>query len=425
MNTLSFDLLKLIDNRLEAKCSCLLGLSTGTELFLSGYDQFNITQTKWFLQFASSRFSIWMSDELIKILDFETIKFIHSNYQGESYGTARALIHKMIENGNFVPYPQDYTQCDHDIHDLCQEIEVAIKYNKTKIVKQLVNVVLGFKDGIATRYNYDPDDSIYARHGDPGPSEDEPYYVITYLLTEAYKYNNHELIIYFEELYNKLDVSDLHDKYYILIGLLKYPETNTKRIIPLLEDLRTDKIIFDKVFRGALEYCNKEAIDLLLRYYDGNTRKDKLKNIGKYARDHHLYGYSCDDEFHELYRFALYGSNTEIAHNIYEIVLEFALAKVEKLELYDEFDVGNVFVFDAIIIERFELVDMIIKNWKSEWIQLFNNKYVFNGYKLSVSIFDYLRSRFGYQFNLNKLLVNSWAGSDYKLFKRVCDILDE
>lgn len=418
MDTLTFDLLKLIDNRLEAKCSCLLGLSTGVELFLSGYDQFDKTQTKWFLQYVCSENNIWISEELAETLDLETLKFIHLRNGYDSYGMKKYLINKMIKDGNFVPDPQKYTQSDHDIHDLCEQVEVAIKYNKTKIAKQLVNVVLGFEDGAATRYNYTRDDSIYARHGDPGPSEDEPYYVITYMLTEAYKYNRQELVIQLEELYNKLDVHDLYDKYYTLIGLLAHHTSNGQKIIPLLKDLRTDKLMFDKVFRGTLRYCNVQSIDFLLQYCDGDTRKDKLRNIGEYARDEHLYGYSCDDEFHELYVIALNGSNTEIAHDIYELVVEYVLNTPYKV------DVNHDFVYNAILKKKFDMVDTIIKTWESEWIQLFSMYIIDAASVLSVEIFDYLRSRFNFKFNLLEILYGSWEEHNYKLFKRVCDIMN-
>lgn len=424
MNTLSSDLLGLIDKHLDAKSSALLAVNEGLELFSNGYDLFNISQTKWLLYAIYNNHT--EEEQLFKHLDCTILNFI--------------LEHKCFDFHNIRRYDIDVKFIKEskledvdligigiiDCKDYLSNIYGVQEVLNAYIERDCIEMVKILAPHVIKRYgtNYNEDDLPNTT-----PS------IITVLLTEAYKYKSTRCIEYFQEYYNQMNPIDI-DKYYILIELLSY-DVYDNRTIKLLSELieEPNRIYLEVLLKFAVFENRKKTVYCLLDIIGGfNFIIDNPDTLSSLI-DWFKFASKCDDK------------------NLLKLVVNIIVNSGNNGDICDIF-------MEALYSEEFDICDTILANcnWMLEEFQYHvsntrelpyideytNDSEHHNGEEegvlagsefgrflqqrrriqieyMTVKVFDYITSRCICNFDLNYIRVCALKYLNYQLFKRVVD----
>lgn len=426
MDTLSTDLLKLIDQYLDAKRSALIGVSTGLELFLSEYDKFSLKQWKWIAYLwalyrqTNDQSEIYrIRDNLSNEIDSGTMMFMMEHSDLYKHDKIR-LDNKLIKEKKSRDVIRRYRKREfhnNNIYALRESIVHCIKHDCFELVEILTNYLIEI-------FGIHFMDKFYSlQMGDQ-------YRVITRLLIEAHRLKNQRCIDYFESLCSKLEPRRT-DRLILLIGLLSYDEYDDRTKI-LLSELKGDMNFIDIILHEVLAEGYNKGTNAILELIEGFTIQDKLKTICTYVEDMGLY----DNPLYIFFRSALMGGNIEVVKEIITMTNNDQELYYYALEAYGfqphasrAFSRNNYDVCEM-IFEKSVGVRTIFQ------IRVNNIDFEFESdqdidiivgplYIKNVECFNYIVSTFGCQFNLDYVQEQAGECLDFELFKRIVDFKNE
>lgn len=410
MDTVPIDLLKLIDQYLDAKSSALIGISTGLELFLSEYDEFDFNQWKWIACFIYQHRSIRLERgtiirRLYKKIDSGTIIFILEHfYDGLPVYFTNSVNLKLIEEGRSSKCKE--IDSNTDIYTLSKYIRQSIKYDRFEYVEILTNLLI-------ERFGIDCADYVYGDY----------YLLITRLLIYSHQKKNQKCIDYFESLCARCNLGKA-DRLMLLIGLLSWDsQVLDDRTKLLLDELRGDMDLIDLIFHEVLSKGYNRGVDLILDLIDGSTLRDKLQTICKCIEDIELY----TDPTQVFFSSALSGNNIKMIEEIIAMTNNDQELYYLALEAYNYCKPVNKYKICDMIFDKSVGVRTIFQiKVNNIGMKFFSDGDIAAQLRVnSADCFDYIISRFGCHFDIDYVQKEAYRKADLKLFKRVVDFKNE
>lgn len=418
MDTLPVDLLKVIDQYLDAKRSALIGISTGLELFLSDYDEFSLEQWKWMAYvwscYKNQTFEDYICEyEILKYINSKTIMFMKEYSSLFKYRQKKALDHKLVKEHNARDVIRRYKDKQEYQESNILELQYYIKFCIVHDCFELVQILTNYLINV---FGIDYADEFYPSTGDV------QQHAITRLLIDAYQLKNQKCIEYFESLLTRINTNKA-DRLMLLIGLLSGADQLAQydaKAKPLLLELKGDMDFTDIILHEVLTYGYEKGVDLILETIEGSSIQDKLKAICQYVHDVGLY----TEPLSVFFASAVAGKNMKI---IKEII---ALAGDDNDQLYN-------LAFEAYSQDNYEVFNMILElsaTLRTVFQIKVNN--IGNGQpqplyeedKITRRLFirdgegfDYIISTFSCQFDLDYVQEHAYRQLNFRLFKRVVD----
>lgn len=306
MNTLSTDLLGLIDKHLDAFSSVRLAISSNISMFFEGCDTFNVKkQPKWLVFAIGCKESNAFNDALD---DYDTLAFLDTYNQCLLTPNAYRIDHR-IKSVRFHYILKTIERRD---MELLMSLLTPEKENISTLMHCVYECIrIGWLEGVKVL------DPIYKRLSDAqvlNIGEFREYDSV--LLIDAYKSGSNDIIQYYENIFT----DELFDdpRYDRLVGMLS-SSTNYEQnplYIDLLAELapqtKEKKRMRKNIIISLLdEKASNEKIFIILSLFNGETMNQKLKRLV------HTY-----DIMEELLDAVFRNDNLELATMLVDILIE-------------------------------------------------------------------------------------------------------
>lgn len=314
MNTLSIDLLGLINNHLDAFSSIRLAMSTGISMFFEGCSEFDIEKEfKWFIFGIYCKESNAFNDA-VNACDIRSLEFLNAYNQGLLTPDVYPIDHR-IKSVRF-----HYILKAVEKRNMKLLLSLLMPENQNmSILMHSVNkcIKIGWFEGVKVL------DPIYKRLCDTqvlnGGREDYD----SMLLIDVYKYGSEEIIEYYENVF----ADELFDdaRYDRLIGMLSSSINYDQHpvYIDLLVELSPQTDENERLRKNIIvslldEKAPIEKIYVILSLFRGNSMYEKLRRmLRKYETVSDKY-----ETVSELLDVAFRNDNIEFVNMLVDILIE-------------------------------------------------------------------------------------------------------